>query len=110
MPSIRAKYANINRAIKENIKRKNIDIPQILEEYSEGISEDKIIIVQRVDKEELSYILRNYTTVEMIEKRNKMKSIFDGKMYNLMGLSKEQQKEDEEVLHIQEALALFEER
>lgn len=110
MENIRVKYEHINRAIKNNIKRKNINIPQILEKYSEGISEDKIMIVYRLDKEELSYILSNYTTAEIIEKRKKSQKLLVGNMYNLMGLSKEQQKEDEEVLSIQEALALFEER
>ena len=110
MENLRVKYEHINRAIKNNIKRKNIDIPQILEKYSEGISEDNIRMVHRLDKEELSYILRNYTTAEIIEKRKKSQKLLDGKMYNLMGLSKKQQKEDEEVLPIKEALALFEER
>lgn len=107
MKDIRENYSQVNRRLKENIERKQVNINKIKELYSEGMSEDNIRIIHRITQEELGYILRNYLTVEIIEQRKESKSRLDG-IDNLMGLSKKQQKEDDEILTMEEALALFE--
>ena len=107
MEDIRENYSQVNRRLKENIERKQVNINKIMELYSEGMSEDNIRIIHRITQEELGYILRNYLTVEIIEQRKESKSRLDG-IDNLMGLSKKQQKEDDEILTMEEALALFE--
>lgn len=108
MENIRESYAQVNKYIKERLKRKQVNIPKIMELYSEGVSEDNIRILHRITQEELGYILRNYMTLEIIKQRKESKKRLDGKVSNLMGLSKKQQKEDNEILSIEEALALFE--
>lgn len=110
MEDIRENYAQVNKRIKESIERKQVNIPKIMELYSEGMSEDNIRILHRITQEELGYILRNYMTAEISEQRKESKTRLDGKICNLMGLSKAQQKEDDKVLSIEEALALFEEK
>lgn len=108
MEDIRKKYAQVNKRIKDNIERKQVDISNVMEMYAHGISEDKIRNVYRLTEEELGYILRNNMTARIRNKRNENIGSLRGKAVNLMGLSKKQQKEDNEVLSIEEALALFE--
>ena len=64
----------------------------------------------KLTKDELSYIVTKHVTAEIILKRNKSIQLVKGFKYNCMGMSKQHSEDDEEVLSIKEALALFEER
>lgn len=111
MENIRKNYAHINNAIKKNLELKNVDISKVIEKYAEGIAEDNIRILYKLTQDELSYILSKYVTPKIIERRTKNRNVLNVKGCNYMGFSKKQQKEDDkEVLSIEEALALFEER
>ena len=67
MEDIRENYAHVNRNIKESIERKQVNIPKIMELYSEGMSEDNIRTPHRITQEELGYIIRNHMTAEISE-------------------------------------------
>ena len=109
MEDIRTKYAHIKQAIKENIERREIDIPKVIRSYAQGMSKERIQILYRLEDVELSYILSNYVTFEVIEKRNQLRTILNGKNCNIMGLPNYARKTDQEpVLTIQEAIALVE--
>lgn len=108
MEDIRESYAQVNKSIKESIERKQVNIPNIMQLYSEGMSEDNIRTLHRITQEELGYIIRNFMTLEMSDQRKESKTRLDGKNGNFMGLPKEKQKDDEKVPTMEEALALFE--
>ena len=109
MENIIIRYAHIRQAVKENIERKNIDISKIIESYSKGMAEERIKILYRLEDLEFSYILSNYITPEIIERRNELRETLNGKNCNLMGLPNyARQTEKEPVLTIKEAIALVE--
>ena len=103
-------YAQKNTAIKRSLKARNVDISKVLEKYSEGISEYHIKILYKITEDELSYILSNYLSSEIVTQRNENKKKLNDRSCNYMGLTKQQQEDNENPLSIKEALALFEER
>ena len=75
------------------------------------MDKEHIIVLYKLNPEELSYILNRYTTKYILDKRTQAREKLGEKFcYNMMGLPKKQQKDkdDEKVLTMEEALALFE--
>ena len=111
MSNIRRYYEAKNREIEEKLNKRNVDFNQIIKSYEEGMDDNHIMVLYKIEQDELSYILNRYTTRKVINKRKESIKKLEGKnTCNMMGLSKKQQKEEGEVLSIKEALALFEER
>lgn len=105
---IRKFYAEEIRNIKERINRKKIDVQKVMESYASGMGEEHIKILYKLDKDELSYILRNHLTQDIISARKKSQEVFNNFNLNLMGLPVEKSKKKETRLTLQEAIAIVE--
>lgn len=106
---IRNRYTQINTRLEQEIKQKNIDIKKVLEQYSLGMSMTHIKILYRLNDEQMSFILNNYVSDELRQKRKEGKNLLNNTFYknsNIMGLSKQQQTIDK--LPLSKAIALVE--